>query len=568
VKNLKNFSINKIKDMQILKKLRFILVVLAISLFACHPYLNKILPYAHDLGYHLNRINEMCKQIILGNFPVLIHSEILNGLGYANSLFYPEVFLYIPVAFIYFLKFDLIDAYKIFIVIITFFTFLSMYYTSMKIFKKKQIAWLSTILYTFSLYRLTDVYVRGAVGELLTFIFLPLIVAGLYEVIFDENKKWWLIAIGLFGIANSHMLSFAMTIPLILFICLINVDKIFKDKKRLLNLVIAAIVSVIITVGFFGPLIEQKCNDKFFVDGNSREDAQIIKDRATSIDLALSNRLKVGDGVNSNITDAALSEGIGIILLILPVLIFFSKDISYKNNRYCIQMLAIAGITYLMTTLLFPWDKLQALSIIQFPFRLNIIPTVLLSLVGAFAFYNFVKNKNDMTVIFTIVILLTASNQLDQLDINVFDYQLEQFMAGVGREVGMGEYLPEGVDLGDVNLYNINDKESKIEFTRKGSEITFEYDNKELDMQINIPFIYYKGYKAYIEEESGKVSELLVSKNEQNAHVLVSSDEKLEGKIIVKYEMTNVQKICYTISFIALFALGVYIVVSLVKNKK
>ena len=67
MKNLKNFSINKIKDMQILKRLRFILVVLAISLFACHPYLNKILPYAHDLGYHINRINEMCKQIIVGN---------------------------------------------------------------------------------------------------------------------------------------------------------------------------------------------------------------------------------------------------------------------------------------------------------------------------------------------------------------------------------------------------------------------------------------------------------------------------------------------------------------------
>lgn len=568
MKNLKNFSINKIKDMQILKKLRFILVVLAISLFACHPYLNKILPYAHDLGYHLNRINEMCKQIILGNFPVLIHSEILNGLGYANSLFYPELFLYIPVAFIYFLKFDLIEAYKIFIVIITFFTFLSMYYTSMKIFKKKQIAWLSAILYTFSLYRLTDIYVRGALGEILTFIFLPLIIAGLYEVIFDENKKWWIISIGLFGIANSHMLSFAITIPLILLICLINLDKIFKDKKRLLNLLIAGIVAVIITIGFFGPLIEQKCNDKFFVDGNSREDAQIIKDRATSIDLALSNRLKVGDGVNSNITDAALSEGIGIMLLILPVLIFFSKDISYKNNRYCIQMFVIAVITYFMTTLLFPWEKIQALSIIQFPFRLDIIPTVFLSLVGAYAFYNFVKNKNDMVVLITIVILLIASTQLDHLDINVFDYQLEQFMAGVGREVGMGEYLPEGIDLGDVELYNINDRENKIEFIRKGSELIFEYNNKDLDMQINVPFIYYKGYKAYIEETNGKVSKLSVSKNEHNAHVLISNNEKLEGRITVRYEMTTVQKICYSISFIALCILCIYIIISLIRNKK
>ena len=442
-----------------------------------------------------------------------------------------------------------------------------MYYVAMKIFKTKQIAWLSAILYTFSLYRLTDIYVRGALGELLTFIFLPLIIAGLYEVIFDENKKWWIISIGLFGIANSHMLSFAITIPLILIICLINVDKIFKDKKRLLNLLIAGIVAVIITIGFFGPLIEQKCNDKFFVDGNSREDAQIIKDRATSIDLALSNRLKVGDGVNSNITDAALSEGIGIMLLILPVLIFFSKDISYKNNRYCIQMFVIAGITYFMTTLLFPWEKLQALSIIQFPFRLDIIPTVFLSLVGAYAFYNFVKNKNDMVLLITIVILLIASTQLDNLDINVFDYQLEQFMAGVGREVGMGEYLPEGIDLGDVELYNINDRENKIEFTRKGSELTFEY-NSDLDMQINVPFIYYKGYKAYIEEKNGEMSELTVSKNEDNAHVFISNNEKLEGKITVRYEMTTVQKICYSISLIALCTLGIYIIISLIKNKK
>ena len=56
--------------------------------------------------------------------------------------------------------------------------FLSMYYSSILIFKKKQIAWLSALLYTFSLYRLTDIYVRGALGEILALVFFPLIISG------------------------------------------------------------------------------------------------------------------------------------------------------------------------------------------------------------------------------------------------------------------------------------------------------------------------------------------------------------------------------------------------------
>ena len=562
MQELKKKLSENLKKIEIWKRIRFLIIVLAIALFACHPYLNKMVIYSHDIGYHLNRINEICKQLIMGNFPATIHTELVNGLGYANSLFYPELFLYIPAMLIYFLKIDLLTSYKFFIVIITFFTFLSMYYSSILIFKKKQIAWLSALLYTFSLYRLTDIYVRGALGEILALVFFPLIISGLYEIIFGENKSWWVVVIGLFGLANSHILSFVMAIPIILILCLANIDKIFKDKNILKHLFIAAIVAIITTIGFFGPLIEQKCNDKFFVDEQTIDEPSDLKERATSIDLALRNQLKMGDGINGNYTDETLSEGVGIILLMLPILILFKKGISYKNNRFEIQILVIAFITYMISTKLFPWEKIEFLTIIQFPFRLNIIPTTLLALVAADAFYNFMREKNDTTTLLTIVILLITASQLDGFDINSRNEPIEQLLT---NNYGFGEYLPEGMKLDDLDLYEINNKENKIEFSRTGNTITFYYESSSSNDQINIPLTYYKGYIAYIENNDGK-HDLTVSKNTENGHVLVLADKSISGTITVKYKMTYVQKICYSISAISVCVLGIYIILNIRKK--
>ena len=562
MQELKKKLSENLKKIEIWKRIRFLIIVLAIALFACHPYLNKMVIYSHDIGYHLNRINEICKQLIMGNFPATIHTELVNGLGYANSLFYPELFLYIPAMLIYFLKIDLLTSYKFFIVIITFFTFLSMYYSSILIFKKKQIAWLSALLYTFSLYRLTDIYVRGALGEILALVFFPLIISGLYEIIFGENKRWWVVVIGLFGLANSHILSFVMAIPIILILCLANIDKIFKDKNILKHLFIAAIVAIITTIGFFGPLIEQKCNDKFFVDEQTIDEPSDLKERSTSIDLSLRNQLKMGDGINGNYTDETLSEGVGIILLMLPILILFKKGISYKNNRFEIQILVIAFITYMISTKLFPWEKIEFLTIIQFPFRLNIIPTTLLALVAADAFYNFMREKNDTTTLLTIVILLITASQLDGFDINSRNEPIEQLLT---NNYGFGEYLPEGMKLDDLDLYEINNKENKIEFSRTGNTITFYYESSSSNDQINIPLTYYKGYIAYIENNDGK-HDLTVSKNTENGHVLVLADKSISGTITVKYKMTYVQKICYSISAISVCVLGIYIILNIRKK--
>lgn len=180
-------KLNNIKKINI--DFKKILIYVALTVLASFPYLNKQTIFSWDLCYHLNRINEIALNLQEGQFPVLIHSHLMENLGYANSIFYPELFLYIPAILKIFGMGSLLS-YKIFLMIITFFTFLFMDLTAKKIFKNIKISYLASILYTFSLYRLMDIYVRGALGEVLAIAFFPLLLYGLYDIIFEEGKKW------------------------------------------------------------------------------------------------------------------------------------------------------------------------------------------------------------------------------------------------------------------------------------------------------------------------------------------------------------------------------------------
>ena len=552
---------NKIVDI-----LRFLIIVFGISIFAVYPYLNNRIFYAHDLPYHLNRIISITENIKSGDFFSLIHSRLLNNLGYANGIFYPQVFMYIPAIIMAILGIHVLTVYKLFLIIITFFTFLAMYYSVKNIFGKKSVAFFAGLIYTFSLYRLTDIYVRGAIGELLSFIFIPIIVYGLYETIFGENKKWWILALGISGLAYSHLLSFVLVIPFILLICLLNIDKIFKDKKIFQNLVTSAIVSILITIAFFGPMLEQKLAYRFYIDNNTVDSPQELKNRASSLSMTLNSKVIGGYATNSSEDAGCMSEGIGVVLLLCAGLFILRKNVSYKENRFEIQLYSIGLVTLIMTTKLFPWDKLNYINIIQFPFRLNVFSCITFSIVGANTVYEVFERKDEVMKVMCILVMLFNVYILNETDINfnsVRFFTYESLIEGVDQEIASKEYLPEETDieeLENLTLYNINEPETKLDFSQVGNKITFEYDNEELGMEINVPLLYYKGYKAQIKNDNGEITKLEVTKNNKNGFVLVKGDSSLSGKVTVKYSMTVIQIICYIISSISFVALIAYII--------
>lgn len=537
----------KFKNEKTINVLKFLFIALGITIFANIPYIQKGAVWGDDITYHLNRILSISEGLKNGQFPILIHSEILDGFGYGNPLFYPELFLYLPALLIN-IGLSISISYKIFIFVITFLTVILTYYSADRIFKNKLISWNITLIYTLATYRLGDIFVRAAIGEFLAFTFLPLIIAGLYEIIFGENKKWWLICFGIFGIVNSHALSFILTISLIIVICLINMRRIIKDKKRIINLVLAGVISILLSLSFLLPYIEQKNSNTFYMD--------LVIGGSTLYD----NDSTIQDLFKNDLKGNAFDFSKGILLMLFPLLIFKCKDINYKKDTFLIQILVLGFITAIMTTEFFPWIHLPFFSILQFPYRISILTSLLLSFVSGFIIYEVFENKKDMQTLMTFLILLIVGLQLSNVETNKNNLTIEQILSGDNAQViGNQEYLPEKYNRDIKYVCNLDTQEIPIEFSRENSKIEFNVSESDLNFRYHIPLTYYKGYTAYVETTDGNKTNVKTENDPSNGNVIISSEEKISGRVVVKYKITIIQLISFILTSITLIGLIVWI---------
>jgi len=551
----------KLENEKVKKMLKFWLITIGITFFATIPYLSKEAIWGDDITYHLNRILSIANELKAGNFPVLIHFRLLDGFGYANPLFYPELFLYIPATLIN-LGCDLLFTYKFFIVLITFATVIITYLSAKRIFKNEPISWNITLLYVLATYRLGDVFVRSAIGEILAFVFLPLVLLGLYEIIFGENKKWWIICFGIWGVVNSHVLTAVMVAGIIICVCAINVVRILKDKKRFVNLVMAGVISILLSLSYVLPYMEQNKNDLFVKDMIRVNgyvtviDGNFMYDHASTPQNLLGNKL---EGIGFEFSK-------GLLLILIPILIFRCKNMNYKKDAFLIQCIILGIITTIISSQMFPWKSLSFLAIFQFPYRISILSTLFLSFASGFIIYEVFDNKRDMQTIMIFLILFTVGTQLANVDINK-GLEFERIVNGTyasGSLIGNQEYLPTHFHNDIKYVYNLDNPDVEIEFTKQNKKIEFYYDGDN-DFNINIPFAYYKGYIAYVEDDNGNRKDLKLEKNPDNANVIVSSDEKVKGNVTVEYKMTPMQMVSYVISYTTLLVLLGYV---FIKRKK
>lgn len=140
------------------------MALVGIGVFACLPLGLGYLTYGHDLSIHLSRIEGLKAGLLAGQFPVRMDPAIINEKGYPFSLMYSDVFL-CPAAVLRILGFSLQTSYKVYVVSITAATVGITFYALRKMFRSDCAALLGTALYTLSFYRLTNVFVRAAVGE-------------------------------------------------------------------------------------------------------------------------------------------------------------------------------------------------------------------------------------------------------------------------------------------------------------------------------------------------------------------------------------------------------------------
>ena len=134
------------------KRIYFILFILLLTVLSSFNVFRHGIICSDDINFHIHRIIAIVDNIRVGRY-VPVYFNYLNGFGYGNGLFYPDLFLYIP-AFFNYIGFDLFVSLKFFILIINFFSIYSMFFCVYRISRNKKCAYVSMFLHASFLLRL------------------------------------------------------------------------------------------------------------------------------------------------------------------------------------------------------------------------------------------------------------------------------------------------------------------------------------------------------------------------------------------------------------------------------
>ncbi|MBK5719683.1 hypothetical protein JGH11_02230 [Dysgonomonas sp. Marseille-P4677] len=505
----------------------------------------------HDSYFHFRRLEALMDGLKVSPFLIYTDYSAIEGYGYFTKGFYPD-FVLIPFAFIGNLT-NLDFAYQFMLFTMTVFCGIFTYLSVNRIYKNTYAAAISALLYTFAIYRLLDIYHRGALGEALSFTFIPIVFWGIYEIVKGDYRKWYIITIGFSLLIFTHAIATLLMFVTTVIFLLIYYKSFVREPKRILYLILAGVFTIPIVSCFLFPMIEQLLSNTFYYQTNP---LMKIKDN-------LLGTYSIFWGLFSGIVypERKFIPGTGLLLTCAIVLRLFvyGKSIRLRSADICvlIGLIYIFASSYLFPWQLFPFNKLF---IIQIPWRLYEFSSFLFAVASGY-YLSLILQSNTrrfmaggVLVICTIVMMSNDAKM----------YHDVRCSLGIVREstfennyhlIGL-EYLPVKVpsieylaERGD-DIISMQPGTSITDFGRNKEVVSFGVNTNENEI-LELPLIYYKGYTAKLNNNSLVVSE------SNNGLVQVSINES--GYVEVYYEGTILQKISWLITLFSILSLCAYI---------
>lgn len=571
--------LNKIKDN------KEYLCILLISIIVCIPLMNKNINIYKDDGIqHVCRLIGTYQTIKSGEMLPMIMSNLCNNFGYSWNIFYSPLTAYAPLIFKIF-NFTFTNCLKIFMFAVTLLSGITMYTFMMNVTKNKNVSLLSSILYVLAPYRITDMYIRIAVAELASFVFIPIIFDGLYSVLKEEKLSFKLIW-GTVGLILTHtVITMYMAIICLLYL-VFNIKKL-KSIKVIRILVISLVCILLITSFYWVGLLQHH--------------------NATSYEVFVPGRMEVGNKLEYYKTefyqlfhtnkDQTMIYAIGLVTVLGLVLTPIAwKNVEKNYKRTYVLFLIFGIILTIMTLTFFPFEKLPSIfKMIQFTFRLYEFTAFFFAFVAGINYGIIIKNFK----IFDVIVLAVISTLLLIPYKSKLEYELstneDRLIEGVrvtentGRvHAGMAsmEYLPSKafkvlntyianrkdepiITNGEAEILNYSKNRTNLEFELANMKSKQEADNQnnktEAGLTIELPYIYYLGYRVYANGSEIEYAE------SDNGFVQIKINPALyeqDVKINMKYTGTNEMIVASVISIVSAMIIVISEIILNMKNLK
>lgn len=530
-------------------------------------------------GYlHLIKImgvNEIIKQ---GQFPPIIDAGFCNG--YAINLFYNPLTTYISlICGLIVNNFAL--GIKIMLIIMMFLAIIFMYMFLKNVTKKTGVAIAGAIFYITNPYYLSNIFIRGAIGESAALTFLPLLFLGLYNLFNGDRKKHYFITIAATGLILTHNITTLYAAIISGIYVLINFRKL-KEKDVLIKILTNILFIIGMSLFFIYPLILHRFSGEYVIFDS---------------DLMRTNGARVASSVITfkelftEIPSQAVIFRLNIIQVVLFVLsIFCYRFIDKKDRKIYLSFIIFAILSVILCMTKNIWKIApDILCNIQFPWRLLGFSGFFISTIAGINLFIILKKifKNKENGLIFIIIPIALLSLLYAYSLDYKDYtvkkddneSIEFINNNINNIVYMNinrEYMPSKTYIA---LYKNQERvkgdrvfilegEALIESENKNELI---YDIKLSDIKentsIEVPFLFYKGYNAYIENDKNGKRDIDVKESDYGFLKIDIPKEYENGMIKVEYKTPTSYYIAYIISFVTLIGFIIYIISSNIKIK-
>lgn len=525
----------------------------------------------HDASFHYLRVEAVKYNIENHNLFSGIDYLFFGGAGYAGFA-YPEFFLYIP-AFLRILGMGIGESMTVFISLCNLLSYFFMFIFLKNISKSPICGTIGAVLYVLNTFRIDNIITRFALGEILAGVFWPLILYGLYDFIFDEFKKPYIIGIGFVGMVLSHTISTALALGLCVVVSIVFIKRILKTRGKLPKLLITAGCVVMVTAYYWIPLLELLFSCEMAVK----------ESKYHTLDHAVPFVGLFKETMHNGIAGMKFP----IFLLCIPRVFLtgdspiskmYLQDEDTKKNKNILVaadvFMVIGIIMAVMSTTVAPWGFLSKfLDFMQFPWRFFAPASILLITAGTiYLFYiaEFTKVSKIAMVLLTTVAVLIAYVHTEIAKVEHNKPYNTTYYNDVEKTytVGAGEWLPRAAQanwkkvIRDMRENVVLSNNQKIPCERKNGTLKFVLDSNENVDFARLPYIWYKGYRAA--DENG--NSLNVTMSEDG---LVQVDLRgAVGKITVEHKPTFLKTASFFVSVASVLALGAVIAVLYRKKRQ
>ena len=381
-----------------------ILIFIIAFFLTADPLIRPGQPATFDGLTHITTIAQFYTGLSSGQFPVVWADGFANY-GMPIPLIAHQTTNYVG-ALVNFVFHDILFSYKIVFLLGAFLSSF-FFYLFLRCYFKPEVAFLGAFFFNFSAYRIINIYIRGALPEFFSALFIPLILIGLYLLSKHKTLQGSALlivstALLLFSHPFIFVISLFLIVPYGLFLLL--------QQKKKKSFLVVSIISVILGSGLSAiyavPLITETKYFYYGLQSNHLMTNQFLSFN-NYFDPNWYYYYKNDVFVRGNFVTPGVVETLTVLLGVVSIIILFFKKQLRKNSFLLFAVGTSLFVILFTTSVTAPlYQNIDLLGNIQHPWRLLgallFLPPLILCILVA-------KTKQPYTSILIIIFVVLLS---------------------------------------------------------------------------------------------------------------------------------------------------------------